>query len=164
MCNAGEHNDVRVSLTESGFWAYVGTAAASVLPAYPTVNFQFSGLPVKSVVNGQFRGEVLHQFGHVLGFDHSIQNPGAHCLSEVDPDRLNAWAATLGFSVSTAQSIIKPALSASDITAGVFDNRSVKNYPLPAEVLKNGTASPCFLPAIQELSLKDKLSAARSYP
>jgi hypothetical protein len=75
----------------------------------------------------------------------TAENPGAHCISEINLNRLYAWAEKLGFSKEMAHSIIASPQSGSDIAAGMFDNKSVMNYSLPAEVLENGTASSCFV-------------------
>jgi hypothetical protein len=99
----------------------------------------------------------------VLGFDHTIRNPGGHCAEEIDFDRFYSYATELGFSKETADTIVRTDESVR-LKAGVYDNKSVMNYSLPGMLFKRGIASPCYSAPVQELSIRDKLAIFQNYP
>jgi hypothetical protein len=163
VCAAGSHSDVRVSFRQAGFWAFVGTDALSGAEDQPTVNLEFRNLADESVVNGQFQGEILHEFGHVLGFDHALRNPGGHCREEIDMARLYAFGESVGLPKAQVDDIFWSNVEPGGLHSGVFDNQSIMNYSLPPAVFKAGISSPCYSPAVQTLSIRDKIAVGENY-
>jgi hypothetical protein len=162
-CNSQVQNDVRVGFDQAGFWAYIGDTANVVPQSSATLNLGFSRVADEEVVNGQYRGAILHEFGHVIGFDHAIRNPGGHCVDEIDFDRLHSYAKELGFSEGAIDNIVRTDEPAG-LESGVYDNKSVMNYSLPEALFKRGVSSPCYSAKVQELSIRDKLAIFQNYP
>ena len=65
---------IRVGFHEEGAWAYLGKQALGVGRSEPTCNFGW--FTSKSSREEVFR-TVLHEFGHVLGFQHEHGNPAS---------------------------------------------------------------------------------------
>lgn len=64
-------SDIRIAY-KTGNLSYIGTDALAVSKSDATVNFEYDTADVDSP---EFRGTVLHEFGHVLGLIHEHQSP-----------------------------------------------------------------------------------------
>jgi len=73
----GEHPDaeLRVSFKMPGSWAYTRTISLSVPNSDPNINF---GWLTSSTCKYEIQWVVLHEFGHVLGFQHEHGNPASN--------------------------------------------------------------------------------------
>ncbi len=164
-CGVSDASDVRVSFEQMGFWAFLGTNSHNAEVGQPTANLELARYPIADAISGRFNGEVLHVFGHVLGFDHVMASPGSVCAEEIDYPKAYAFfgAPPNFWSKATVDANLRPPPN-TKITAGAFDAKSVMNYALPAQIFKSGAASPCFVPAPQQLSLGDRLAVAADYP
>ena len=164
-CSAGDPSDVRVSFERAGFWAFLGTNNQTAGHGEPTANLQLARIPIDDAISGRYNGEVLHVFGHVLGFDHVLANPGSVCVEEIDFAKAYVFFASPPnyWTRARVDAEFKPRPDGEIIT-GAFDAKSVMNYALPAQIFKSGAASPCFVPAPQQLSLGDRLAVAAYYP
>jgi hypothetical protein len=187
-CNAHDASQVRVGFEGVGVWSYVGTASLEIPPDRPTINF--GGFDTHPPPDPDFRFEVLHEFGHVLGFLHSHQNPGGGCAFrpfEDDPGYvlttgpgvapgpdaagrrpglITLMAKEYGWDRSMIEFQIRPLAKSGDphILWFKHDPDSVMHYKFPAEFFEKGDKSPCFGRERSELSKGDKISMAVLYP
>jgi hypothetical protein len=162
-CGRDVDHDVAISLTRSGNWSYLGTDAVVIGSRdQPTMALETVGTSSEEDLrSGKYNREILHEFGHALGFDHNWKAPtsGLSCDEEFN------WAEIyqgLGWSKETADLNLRGKSSAKDIV-GAFDKNSIMNYELPPKYFLKGRDSPCYVTPINELSLRDKLAMFTIY-
>jgi hypothetical protein len=165
-CAAGVKHDVAVSFEGSGNWAYVGAEATAATDGnQPTVVLGSVGLAQDDDLRaGKYNREILHEFGHVLGFDHNLKAPagGVSCDGEFDWDLVYAEFEQRGLSREQVDQILRGQPSQKYII-GAFDKNSVMNYDLPASYFLRGLDSPCYATPLNDLSLRDKLAMFKIY-
>jgi hypothetical protein len=113
-------------------WSLVGTRAKAVLASEPTMQIGL-GTPADLI-----DATILHEFGHVYGFEHEHQNP-------LRPFTLNAAAILMDpmFKGWTSEMITENIIqSISDdsnswVTATFYDPHSIMHYRLPPHWLKD---------------------------
>jgi serralysin len=151
-------SDVRVAFNPNdGSWSYVGTDCLLVAKDEPTVNF---GWLEDQTEEEEYRRVVLHECGHVLGFDHEDQQPAAAIQWDV-PKVLayyegppNFWSADDVFT-QVINKINDPSEQHT-----VFDPLSIMAYFVPAEMTLNHVA----VPMNTDLSTMDRVFAGEMYP
>jgi hypothetical protein len=162
MCSPNNVADVRVRFKGRGSWAEVGTKSKYIPQNYPTV--QLSGISVDSSLQVTERRTILHEFGHVLGFEHEHQSVKGGCQDEFNWDYLYS---VLGSKeqVERNMSVIGDGMSKTGLYASGFDRNSIMIYALPAAAFKMGEKSKCFVaqPA-DSLSEIDKETVSKMYP
>jgi hypothetical protein len=164
MCaNAADSSDVRITFNEEGNWAFIGVQNKTVT-AGPTMSLESLRLDTPSN-SGPSNLEVLHEFGHVLGFNHAWLSPNTGCEDEFDWPYVYEYLARApsNWSHATVDANLRPVVSAQMATAGSFDNRSVMNYEMPEKFFKRGRESKCYVAPLSELSLRDKLAVYSIY-
>jgi hypothetical protein len=154
---------VRVSFNSSGNWAYIGTDQIALgQQNEPTLNLEsIKNERPEDIDRGNFNVEILHEFGHVIGFEHTFQLQDGPCSSELD------WAYIYKYFVDTyhwTRETVDLNLRPTSAISGKFDKLSVMNWALPPEFFKGGKQSPCYAEKIEQLSLRDKLAAYQFYP
>jgi len=160
----GGRDLLRIALTGTGFWAYLGTTARRAQG--PHVSLPIRPQPWTALERAEADRMILHEFGHVLGFTHNINHPGAGCGDQVD------WAAAEAYERVTGQHGFTEALrrlllgspSGVAVRAGRVDPVSVMTYALPPQVFRAGAAADCAHTPSDGLSIGDKLAAAEAYP
>ena len=160
----GQRSDVRVTFKGMGDSAYIVTDGLQGGALDPTVSPESVTDESCQTDPGQCDHAILHEFGHVLGFDHAWTAPAGDCKDEMNWAFIYKDAATTyGWSRQQIREMLQPRTSQA-YSAGAFDRRSVMNYELPATWFKKGKESKCFLVPLNDLSLRDKLAAYKYYP
>lgn len=132
-------SEIRISFSCPGYNSLVGKQAYD--PNYrnkPTMCLQ--GLD-QTTDEALFVRTVLHEFGHVMGLLHELQNPHAQIPWDTarlyayydsvyhwKPDSVNRWVLRL--------------YSSQDVDASEMDTASIMMYAVPKEVTKGGYAIP----------------------
>jgi len=156
-CGDGDSSDVRITFQEQGNWAMVGVDNREARG--PAMSLQSLRDATPELMNsGTSDIEILHEFGHILGFVHTWTVTSAACDEELDWDYVykylqetSQWTKEqVDFNLRSV-----PEDSTTNVT-GSFDRNSVMNYTLPENFFKKGRESRCFLAPLNELSLKDK--------
>ena len=73
--------EIRISFDQPGYWSLVGTDStyeSIVKPNEASMNFE----RFNQQLPDDFRGVILHEFGHALGFEHEHQHPTQGCDAE----------------------------------------------------------------------------------
>lgn len=147
---------IRVGFKPTGSWSYIGRDALNISAGQSTMNFGWLG----SVNNTLARQVILHEFGHALGFIHEHQRVDASI--NWDKEKVytyysqppNNWTREM-----TDQQIFqKYAVSATNYS--VYDQLSIMQYPVPAELTMDGSRIDWNL----DLSPTDKQYASLYYP
>lgn len=163
--SSGETSSVHLSYKGNGNWSYIGTQSRMVPTPMPTINLQsLRDVGASDVVAGKHDREILHEFGHVLGFDHNWAAPGANCSAEMDWEKVYIEFGKMRWPREMIDfNIRRPMEAHSFDTIGSFDRLSVMSYELPENLFKNGKKSPCFFAPSQNLSLRDKLAVYKYF-
>jgi hypothetical protein len=169
-CEKGRTYDLAIGFKPGGASSYVGTDSRRHMPS---LNFEGFDNPNSRVASGperEFNRVVMHEFGHAIGLEHEHQSPEAKCSDHID------WAAAenyykqkLGWSSQDVHENLEtmaiPLRAAKDaLQMTEYDKKSVMQYAFPAEIFKEGDASPCYSGTNYELSDTDKAMVAKLYP
>ena len=105
--------------------------SATVPIGKPTLALASVGLASEeAVVAGKFNREILHEFGHAVGFDHTWRAPprlGAFsCDDELDWDHIYQELAKQGWSKETVDANLRSKSLPGNVT-GAFDKHSIMN-------------------------------------
>ncbi|BAP54574.1 hypothetical protein THII_0277 [Thioploca ingrica] len=165
--------DIRVRFRERGSYSVVGTDAQERARNEETMNLAFSFLTSPE----NFRGTILHEFGHAIGLQHEHNSPNvAYHWNEA---QIIAELAKWGWDEQKVRSNVIDSLlkgnSKSAFFVTEFDPNSIMIYYLPktwvsAEDLADPQKCPdatteyyCVAPKT-DLSAKDKAGIAGFYP
>ena len=147
---------IRVGFKPNGSWSQIGRDALNVSSEKTTMNFGWLG----SVNAGFARQVILHEFGHALGFIHEHQRVDA--IINWDKEKVytyfaqppNNWSREM-----TDQQIFQKYAS-SGTNYSTYDQLSIMQYPVPAELTKDGSRIDWNM----DLSATDKQYAGLYYP
>jgi hypothetical protein len=141
--------NIRVTFAGNGNWSYVGTDHLLIPKDFPTMTL--SKIPG---ADPQARsGDILHEFGHVLGFFHEHNSPHSTIAWNIP-----AMQSVLGLSLSEIDTFINASVA---MPCGrPFDPKSVMMVPIKKEMTLNNQE---FIPST-ELSESDKTCARQMYP
>ena len=192
-----EHQaDIRVSFDKKGYWSLVGTDSVNV--SIGSTTSDTGGRPHQRSLNlGGFavhrpigwRGTVLHEFLHALGFKHEHQNLRGPCKDEFrwddDPSyvaskdyqgrfindsggrRPGIYTYLAGFPNFWTKSKVDRnlrTLHQGDATFGVFDPRSIMLYRFDALFYKSNPSACAPIGDGNALSEGDKEGLRKLYP
>lgn len=167
---------VRINLNNTDTrlrWSAVGRQA--LLPEFGPASMQLGGIAQNHPFwTDEDRADVLHEFGHVLGFLHEQQRP--ECVAEYRLER-GANGEPSIFDVYLAVYHAQPDWTKANLllssvyiseAAGKPDKRSLFLYPTPDGILPgtlNGTKGPCYLRKKNlRMSADDVKRARQDYP
>jgi hypothetical protein len=162
---------IRVGFSCDGNWSLVGQQSEDATIATPpncaghlqTLNL--SHVDKTNVPDPVFKGVVLHEFGHALGFKHEHQNPNGPCSSDLKMGLIRLTLLNPPYQWTKDQ-IQRDFAVDSDLdnanASTEFDPKSIMMYSLPKEWVKEG--SPCFVPGRNlVLSALDQIKAREIY-
>ena len=145
----GRESQIRVSYDQPGYWSQLGQNSV-VYTAQEEASLNLEGFDKASNPNqlmaGEFKGVILHEFGHALGLLHEHQSPVATCANEFNWDFIvkylsgppNSWNEdTIRFNLAP--------YSGEDLMMTDFDPSSIMLYSFPAEYYLKGANSTCFI-------------------
>jgi hypothetical protein len=151
--------DVRVSFREGeGSWSLVGVDCLLGPKDEPSTVF---GWISPQTAEKEVRRVVLHEVGHVLGFEHELESPGEGGPRYDEPKILAYYAQPPhNWSPEETRRQVLDKLSPTGLRFTPFDKKSIMCYFVPDDftVDKSGT------PWNDNLSATDKKLAAEVYP
>jgi len=150
--------EVRISFKSSdGSWAYVGKNALDIPRTEPTVNY---GYVTAATSDGEATQYVLHEFGHVLGLIHEMNQPNANIPWNVAKVFATFGGPPNNWPREIIESNFFGRYRQGDFPPKPFDPKSIMMYAVPKD-LTDGT----FATGVnQVLSEGDKRFIATLYP
>jgi hypothetical protein len=175
-CLPNDGVNIRITFRTDGYAAYVGKdALAEAAQNEPTVFLK--DFDSENFTSDVYKGIVIHEFGHVLGFAHEHQSPATNCQSQFDIDaikRAYGWDDSqvevniLRINISHAFQVGPSFTSATGNEGPIdftkYDPKSVMHYALPVEIFKQPPGSCFIAEANNELSDLDKKGMSFAYP
>jgi hypothetical protein len=162
--SAGAGHDVRITFKQSGSWSFIGKQSKSQVDP-KEASMSLEGVDKADAIDDErTKFQVMHEFGHVLGFDHNLTTASTDCESEMNWKYIykelggppNSWDR------ETIDNNLRPRPAGAESVA--LDRKSVMNYELPVKYFLKGKESPCWLDPRPDLSLRDKLAVFVNYP
>ncbi len=153
---------IRVGFDSPGYWSLVGTDSSDPVIVGPgEITLNLEGFDVELPSN--WRGVVIHEFGHALGFHHEHQTPALEC--DFDWNKLyeylggppNYWPKwKVDHNLRQLQS--------GGMMYSAHDKHSIMHYSFPSWMFITGEDSPCFTVENTDLSETDKEMMEEAYP
>jgi hypothetical protein len=182
---------IRIAFLPDGYWSNVGRDSITPAIAPPgSASMNFEDFTV--ALPGDWKGVVLHEFGHALGLEHEHQHPEEGCDDEFrwdddpgyvrtrDPntdefinDRqgrrpgLFTWLSgpPNDWDNATIEFNLRQLATSANFELSPFDVNSIMKYYFEPFMFVNGEQSPCYSPVENVvLSPADKEMIARMYP
>ncbi|MCX7101772.1 MAG: M12 family metallopeptidase [Methylobacter sp.] len=148
---------VRISLTGSGYWSYLGTDILHIPANQPTMNLQGFNM---NTPESEYHRVVRHETGHTLGFPH--EHTRSEIVARIDPVKAKAYfLANDGWDAAmvTAQ-VLTPLDNSALIRTATADPNSIMCYWLPASIMKDNLA----VPGGADIDSRDAQFAGSVYP
>ena len=158
----GDVSPLRVGFEHPGYWSFVGQDSLDPqisLPGDITLNLE--KFDVKLPLN--YKGIVLHEFGHALGFHHEHQSPVAHC--DFDWETVYSYlAGPPNYWSKEKVDFNLREMPAGGLTYSPHDKHSIMHYSFPDWMFLSGESSACYTKENVDLSPEDIKMAAIAYP
>lgn len=140
--------------TDNSCWSWIGTDARYVNPNNATIH-----ITIFNDVRTD-RANVLHEFGHALGFIHEHQSPAAGILWNI-PDIYSEFYRRCGWNRQMVQQNVIRRYSTSEISNSTYDDQSIMLYPIEDWMTMHGyyTKEQNY-----DLSAMDRNFIAQVYP
>ncbi|MEJ5962029.1 M12 family metallopeptidase [Pedobacter immunditicola] len=153
---------LRVGFEHPGYWSFVGQDSLDPqisLPGEITLNLE--GFDVRLPSN--YKGIVLHEFGHALGFHHEHQSPVAAC--DFDWETVYSYlAGPPNYWSKEKVDFNLREMPAGGLTYSPHDKHSIMHYSFPDWMFLSGEFSACYTEENDDLSAEDIRMAADAYP
>jgi hypothetical protein len=151
------NTSARVTFDQGESWSYVGTECRAISPPEPTMGFGWIG---EDTPEDEVARVVLHEVGHLIGFEHELQQPAA--AFEWNEDAVLAYymGPPNHWSREEVQKQVFDKLAEPGVSHTDFDPLSIMAYAIPPEFDKKGRG----VPFNKGLSERDREFAARMYP
>jgi hypothetical protein len=148
---------VRISLTGSGYWSYLGTDILSIAAGQPTMNLQGFSM---TTAESEYHRVVRHETGHTLGFPH--EHTRSEIVSRIDPVKAKAYfLANDGWDAATVTAqVLTPLNDSALIETAHADPSSIMCYWLPASIMKDNIA----VVGGTDIDTQDQQFAGQVYP
>ncbi|MEA3065223.1 MAG: hypothetical protein QOJ27_1669 [Sphingomonadales bacterium] len=182
--------EIRVAFDQKGRWSLVGNESVdSTLEGGGAGQTSLNLAGFDQSLPQDWRGTIIHEFGHALGFQHEHQSPAAACnfrfyndagyRPTVDEEgwytidaqerrpglytylggKANYWTR------AEVDANLKMIRASSAYLRSEFDNASIMKYWFPASYFKAGEQSPCYSTTESNtLSALDLAGARQAYP
>lgn len=182
--------EIRVGFDQKGRWSLVGDESInSTIPGGGSGQASLNLGGFDQARPADWRGTVIHEFGHALGFEHEHQSPAAACnfrfyndpgyelttdkegwYKKDDRERRPGLYTYLGgkanyWTRAEVDGNLKAIRVSSAYLRSEFDNASIMKYWFPASYFKAGDRSPCYSATESNtLSALDLAGAREAYP
>jgi hypothetical protein len=154
-CSGSDSEDIRVAFQNgAGSWSWIGIESHNHSGA--SMNLDLASYSSDE----ELRADVLHEFGHAIGFWHEQQHPDAPCdynKTLVEKDyRMN--------DADYKVNMDKVSRDSREFIFSLYDKKSVMHYSLPAKYFTSGQNSLCYIPTNSTLSPGDLNAVRAAYP
>lgn len=153
---------LRVGFERPGYWSFVGQDSLDPqisLPGEITLNLEKFDVQLPS----NYKGIVLHEFGHALGFHHEHQSPVAAC--DFDWETVYSYlAGPPNYWAKERVDFNLREMPAGGLTYSPHDKHSIMHYSFPDWMFLSGELSACYIAENNDLSPEDIRMAANAYP
>ena len=148
---------IRIAFNKlQGSWSGLGTDNLSYDSNEPTMNF---GWLDADTPEDEFRGVVLHEYGHMMGCGHEHESPKNGGIPWDKPKALKYYMETQGWSEEEVQEQVFDRYSHDQIRGTRLDKKSIMMYAIPNSI----TIGNFQVGWNNELSAKDKSYIKKIY-
>jgi hypothetical protein len=145
--------EIRIDLEGSRPFGYIGTDALGINQLESTMALDIN---TSNLSDEQKKGQILHEFGHVLGLIHETNSPNANIPWDIDA----AYRFLIPYKWTKEQVDALLVEKYKDIEYRQFDPKSVMMWAAPKELIKGGIE----FSDNNNLSEGDKAFARKLYP
>ncbi|MCK8520080.1 M12 family metallopeptidase [Aquimarina sp. D1M17] len=134
--NNSDRPDVTITFEDKGYWSYIGSESLNKVPSMSLSNIEDENPE-------DFRGVVLHEFGHVLGLIHEHQSPNFD-FEWNEQEVINYYDEKYGWDEEKTKLNIIYQYSFDQINdkdATSFDPESIMIYHIPKRFIRKSTTS-----------------------
>ena len=154
-----EDATIRITFKPSqGSWSAVGTDNLSFDTNEATMNFGWLEHP--STTEAEFRGVVLHEFGHMIGCGHEHESPKNGGVPWLKKNAYDYYMSTQGWNKEEVDEQVFDVYSKNQIIGTTLDKKSIMMYAIPNWITKGDFEVGWNY----DLSTSDKTFIKKTYP
>ncbi|MGH3768517.1 MAG: M12 family metallopeptidase [Pseudonocardiaceae bacterium] len=130
----GGVGQVRISMSNDGYWSYLGTDILHIPKNRQTMNLQ--GFTMKTP-ESEYHRVIRHETGHTLGFPHEHMRRAL--VARIDPDKAYEYfLRTQGWDKQTVDEQVLTPLDERSLMSTPADQTSIMCYQLPGSITHDG--------------------------